>query len=152
MDGTAVLPVKASGKIIQQADILLVQPNDDVALNWRDSLLDFGMTKVRVAATSAETLEAVNVVAPSCIVVALPVLDEAFALMETLARDRDDQVRDIPVLLVADQPSRATELTATDAGFEAVLAGPVSPRQIYRRAASLIQRARVSARAQKMAN
>jgi len=150
MDGTSVLPVKAGGKIIQQADILLVQPNDDVAINWRESLLDFGMTKVRIAASVAETLEAVDAAAPSCIVVALPALDEAFALMETIAND--DQVRDIPVLLVVDKPSRAVELTATDAGFEAVLSGPVSPRQIYRRAASLIQRARMLARTQKMTN
>lgn len=152
MDGTSVLPVKAGGKIIQRADILLVQPNDDIALNWRESLLDFGMTKVRVASSVAETLEAVNVMAPSCIVIAMPVLDESFALMAALSRDGEEQVRDIPVLLVADRPNRTVELTATHAGFEAVLWGPVSPRQIYRRAASLIQRARVSARAQKMAN
>lgn len=152
MDGTSVSPVKAGGKIIQRADILLVQPNDDVALNWREALLDFGMTKVRVASSVAETLEAVNVMAPSCIVVAMPVLDESLALMEALAHDGDEQVKDIPVLLIADQPSQAVELTATHAGVEAVLWGPVAPRQIYRRAASLIQRARVSARAQKMAN
>ncbi|MDQ0394571.1 hypothetical protein [Labrys monachus] len=152
MDGTSVVPVKAGGKIIQQADILLVQPNEDVAFNWREALLDFGMTKVRVAASRAETLEAVSVAAPSCIVMALPALEEAFALMEALSRGGGDQIRDVPVLLVAEQPSRAAELMATHAGFEAVLTGPVSPRQIYRRAASLIQRARLSARTQKVAN
>jgi two-component system, chemotaxis family, chemotaxis protein CheY len=148
MDGTSILSVRAGGKLIQRADILLVQSSEEVARGWRESLLDFGITRVRTAPSGTAALEAVRMAPPSCVVIALPELSEAFALMGALTHDGSDSLRGIPILLVANQPSRATLLTATHAGFDAVLAEPVSARQIYRRVASMIQRARLSVRTQ----
>ncbi|CAM5770089.1 hypothetical protein LMIY3S_03055 [Labrys miyagiensis] len=152
MDGTTILHQRANKKIIQLADIVLVNSDRDVAEFWRASLLDFGMTKVRIACSIVEALEQVRLSPPSGIVVALPVLADAFALMGTLSQDEGNDLRDVPILLVANQPSRAVLLTATHAGFDAVLSEPVSPRQIYRRVASMIQRARLSARTRSLAN
>jgi CheY-like chemotaxis protein len=151
MDGASALSVRAGGKLIQRADILLVQSNEEVAVSWRNSLLDFGITLVRIASSSTAALEAARTVAPSCIVIALPDLAEAFALMGALTHDVTGSLRGIPILLVARQPGRATLLTATHAGFDAVLAEQVSARQIYRRVASMIQRARLSVRMQNAA-
>ncbi len=152
MDGTTILHDRANRKIIQLADILLVNSNSDVAEFWRESLLDFGMTKLRIASGIVEALEAVRQSPPSGIVVALPVLADSFALMGALSQDETSDLREVPILLVANQPSRAVLLTATHAGFDAVLTEPVSPRQIYRRIGSMIQRARLSARLRDIAS
>lgn len=152
MDGTTILHERANRKIIQFADILLVNSDKDVAEFWRESLLDFGMTKVRIASGIVDALEIVRQSPPSGIVVALPILADAFALMGALSQDETSDLREVPILLVANQPSRAALLTATHAGFDAVLTEPVSPRQIYRRVGSMIQRARLSARMRSMAS
>jgi CheY-like chemotaxis protein len=151
MDGTTILRERANRKIIQSADILLVNPDKEVAEFWRESLLDFGMTKVRIASGISDALEVVRQSPPSGIVVALPILADAFALMGALSQDETSDLREVPILLVANRPSRAVLLTATHAGFDAVLTEPVSPRQIYRRVGSMIQRARLSARMRSVA-
>lgn len=152
MDGTTTLHERANRKIIQFADILLVNPDREMAEFWRESLLDFGMTKVRIATGIVDALEVARQCPPQSIVVALPILADAFALMGALSQDETGHLREIPILLVANQPSRAALLTATHAGFDAVLTEPVSPRQIYRRVGSMIQRARLSARMRSMAS
>jgi DNA-binding response OmpR family regulator len=146
MDGTSMLSERENRKIIQSADILLVNPDNETAEFWRENLLDFGMTKVRIARSVLHALEIAHESRPSGIVVALPILAEAFALMGALSQDETSNLREVPILLVAKQPSRAALLAATHAGFDAVLTQPVLPRQIYRRIGSMIQRARLSAR------
>jgi CheY-like chemotaxis protein len=152
MDGNTILQERANRKVIQLADVLLVHSDKEVAEFWRESLLDFGMTKVRHASGILDALEIARESPPSGIVIALPVLADAFALMGALSQDETSDLREVPILLVASQPSRAALLTATHAGFDAVLTEPVSPRQIYRRVGSMIQRARLSARMRSMAS
>lgn len=152
MDGTTILNDRANRKVIQSADVLLVNPNREVAEFWRENLLDFGMTKVRLASGIVDALEMARRDPPLGVVIALPVLADAFALLGALSQDEGGELREVPILLIANQPNRAALLTATQAGFDAVLTEPVSPRQIYRRVGSMIQRTRLTARMRSLAS
>ena len=57
MDGTTILQERANRKVIQFADIFLVNSDQEVAEFWRENLLDFGMTKVRHATGVLGALE-----------------------------------------------------------------------------------------------
>jgi DNA-binding NarL/FixJ family response regulator len=133
-------------KVIHAAGILIVQPDENVATSWRDALLDFGMSGVRVVSNADSALDLARSAPPSGIIVALPTQAESHALMARLSSGEAGDLRHTPVVLVLEHPTRAAVMAAANVGFDAVLPFPLPPRLIYRRMGSLMQKARRAAR------
>ena len=136
----------AGRKIIHGAGILIVQPEQDVAEHWRSALIDFGMSGAHVASDIEGAIVSMKARPPSGIVVALGSQIEAHDLMVRLAAGECGSLDNVPVILVMPRPTRSAVIAAASAGFDAVLPYPLSPRLIYRRMGSLMQKARRTAR------
>lgn len=135
-----------SRKVIHAAEVLVIQPDGDVAATWRDALLDFGMNGVSTVADIHDALSQIRSHPPAGIVVALPSQAEAHAFMARLTEGEAGDMEHVPVVLVIPQPTRSAVVAAANAGFDAVLPYPLPPRLIYRRMGSLMQKARRVAR------
>jgi DNA-binding response OmpR family regulator len=133
-------------KVIHAAGILIVQSDAEVASVWREALIDFGMTGARAVVTVEEALDSIVASPPSGIVVALTPVSESHRLMSKLMAREAGDMSDVPILLVTPQPTRSIVVAAANAGFDGVLPYPPSPRMIYRRMGSLMQKARRSMR------
>jgi DNA-binding response OmpR family regulator len=136
----------SSRKAIHAAGILIVQPDPELAANWRDTLIDFGMSGAQVVGDADGAVQSILARKPSGIVIALPSQIESHDLMARLTGGECGILDDIPVILVMPRPTRSAVIAAAGAGFDAVLPFPLSPRLIYRRMGSLMQKARRSAR------
>ena len=135
-----------SRKVIHAAEVLVIQPDSDVATTWREALLDFGMNGVSTVADIPGALEQIRSNPPAGIVVALPSQAEAHDFMARLSAGESGDMEHVPVVLVIPQPTRSAVVAAANAGFDAVLPYPLPPRLIYRRMGSLMQKARRVAR------
>jgi DNA-binding response OmpR family regulator len=147
MNATSQTATTPSGrKAIHAAGILIVQPDPDLAIAWRDALIDFGMSGAHVVGDADGAVHSILARKPSGIVIALPSQIESHDLMARLAGGECGILDDIPVILVMPKPTRSAVIAAAGAGFDAVLPFPLSPRLIYRRMGSLMQKARRTAR------
>ena len=135
-----------SRKVIHAAEVLVIQPDGDVAATWREALLDFGMNGVSTVADIGGALAQIRSNPPAGIVVALPSQAEAHGFMARLSAGEAGDMEHVPVVLVIPQPTRSAVVAAANAGFDAVLPYPLPPRLIYRRMGSLMQKARRVAR------
>jgi len=146
MSASTTSPTPFNRKVIHGAGILIVQPDTDLANSWREALLDFGMTGVQVVADSDSAIALARAKRPSGIVVALANPADAHALVARLSNGEAGPLDEVPIVLVMARPTRAAVIAAATAGFDAVLPSPLSPRLIYRRMGSLMQKARRTAR------
>lgn len=133
-------------KAIHVAELLLIQADGDVAAAWREALLDFGMSGVRAVNDADGAIATIRSSRPHGIVMALSSPAESYALIARLAAGEAGDLGDVPVVLVTSQATRTAAIAASNAGFDAVLPFPLSPRLIYRRMGSLMQRARRAVR------
>jgi DNA-binding response OmpR family regulator len=129
-------------KAIHAAGVLIIQPDAHLATQWREALVDFGMGGARTVASVEEAFASIEQHRPSGIVVALPSLDESHRFIDRVADGEAGNLDAIPIVLVMSQPTRSAIMAAAGAGFDAVLPAPLSPRLIYRRMGSLMQKAR----------
>jgi|SRR4051794_35805802 DNA-binding response OmpR family regulator len=146
MSATTIAPTPFNRKVIHAAGILIVQPDADLAGVWRDALIDFGMAGVHVVGDADAAVHSIKVRPPSGVVIALPHIPDAHGLVARLESGEAGPLDQVPIVLVMPRPTRSAVIAAAAAGFDAVLPSPLSPRLIYRRMGSLMQRARRHAR------
>lgn len=133
-------------KLIHAAPVLIVQPDPELARDWYAALSDFGMRSVRMASDIETAMSIVREIQPAAIIIAVTPLADAGEMLGRLRYESGVELDHVPAAVLLRQMSRHERSLAARVGFVMVVAEPTTPRLIYRRMGSLMQKARYAAR------
>jgi DNA-binding NtrC family response regulator len=137
-----MMKIMASARVV----VLHADPHERGILC--SALAELGMLKLQPAGSLEEIRRRADSSSVDlCVVDAASLAGAAPAAIGGLPPNPFDPAR-TPAILIAKDASRETLKAAAASGYNAVLAAPVSPRLLYRRIGSLLQKARRANRAQ----
>lgn len=106
----------------------------------RSILHGFGSREVHEAANGGEAIELAHAVAPNIIITDLVMpVSSGIKLIRMLKAE--SLARQIPIIVLSGYLTKTTALTITEAGADALLVKPVSPKALYAYIARIVLRA-----------